>query len=167
MAKRPSSACPCTSGAPYASCCGPLHRGAPAPTCAALMRSRFAAFALGDGSYLWRTLHPEHPLRARPEAEVVRELSRARQTLRYQRLTVHDHDEAAGLVLFTAHVFEKGRRGGARASRARGDGESRSANRSFTELSEFERVEGAWRYREGMALDAPVATIEQALGRRT
>lgn len=112
------------------------------------MRSRFAAFALGDGAYLWRTLHPAHPLRARPEAEVVRELSRARQRLRYQRLTVHDHDEAAGLVLFTAHVFEKGR------------------DRSFTELSQFERVEGAWRYREGMAVEAPVATIGELLERR-
>ncbi|MCB9595447.1 MAG: hypothetical protein H6719_22190 [Sandaracinaceae bacterium] len=150
MAKRVAAkACPCTSGAAYADCCAPFHRGAEATTADRLMRSRFAAFALGDGAYLWRTLHPTHPLRSRPEAEVVRELSRAKQTLRYQRLTVHDHDEDGdrARVLFTAHVFEKGK------------------DRSFTELSEFARVDGAWRYREGLAVDAPAATIVELLER--
>ena len=145
-----SKQCPCTSGRAYAECCGPYHRGAEPPTCEALMRSRFAAFALGEGEYLWKTLHADHPLRARARVEVVRELSRARQTLRYQRLTVHDHDEDGdhGRVLFTAHVFAKGK------------------DRSFTELSDFARVDGAWRYRDGLAVDAPAATIEELLARR-
>ena len=150
MAKRAApKECPCTSGQPYAECCAPFHRGAEPPTCEALMRSRFAAFALGDGEYLWRTLHPDHPLRARARVEVVRELSRARQKLRYQRLTVHDRDEDGdrGRVLFTAHVFEKGK------------------DRSFTELSDFVRVDGAWRYLEGLAAGEPVATIEELLAR--
>lgn len=113
------------------------------------MRSRFAAFARGDGAYLWRTLHPAHPLRARPEADVVRELSRAHRTLRYQRLTVHDHDEEGerARVLFTAHVFERGR------------------DRSFTELSEFERVDAEWRYRDGLTASEPEATITAFLER--
>jgi len=141
--KRPQ-ACPCTSGAPYATCCAPYHRGDEPPDAAALMRSRFAAFARGDGAYLWRTLHPQHPLRARPEAEVVNELSRARQRLRYQRLTVHDADADGdrARVLFTAHVFEKGR------------------DRSFTELSDFERAEGGWRYRDGLASAPGPVTID-------
>lgn len=98
------------------------------------MRSRFCAFAIGDGAYLWRTLHPAHPLRARPEAEVVKELSRAKQTLRYRALEVHDAEERGdeARVLFTAHVFEKGRA------------------RPFSELSRFERIEGGWRYLDGL-----------------
>lgn len=104
----------------------------------ALMRSRFAAFAMGDGEYLVRTLHPDHPSMAEPRPKLVRELSRARQTLRYRRLEVHDHsvDGERARVLFTAHVFSRGR------------------DRSFTELSSFERRAGAWRYVDGVTRSA-------------
>lgn len=51
--------CPCLSGDTYADCCGRLHRGdAEAPTAERLMRSRYAAFAVGDADYLLRTWHP-------------------------------------------------------------------------------------------------------------
>ena len=50
--------CPCSSGLPYDSCCGPFHRGQPAPTAERLMRSRYSAFALRDTAYLLRTWHP-------------------------------------------------------------------------------------------------------------
>ncbi|RDV46301.1 hypothetical protein DOE76_03940 [Leifsonia sp. ku-ls] len=53
-----SSRCPCLSGETYDACCGPLHRGEPAPTAERLMRSRFSAFALGDADYLLRSWHP-------------------------------------------------------------------------------------------------------------
>ncbi len=52
-----SSRCPCLSGESYDACCGPLHRGEPAPTAERLMRSRFSAFALGDAAYLLRSWH--------------------------------------------------------------------------------------------------------------
>jgi SEC-C motif domain protein len=48
----------------FDSCCLPLHRGErQADTPEQLMRSRYSAFAVGDGDYLWRTWHP----RTRPE----------------------------------------------------------------------------------------------------
>lgn len=51
-------ACPCGGGA-YAACCGPAHEGRMWPDSAeALMRSRYAAYALGMGDYVWRTWHP-------------------------------------------------------------------------------------------------------------
>ncbi|MFK3670042.1 YchJ family protein [Leifsonia aquatica] len=53
-----SERCPCLSGQTYDECCGPLHRGEPAPTAERLMRSRFSAFALGDAPYLLRSWHP-------------------------------------------------------------------------------------------------------------
>jgi uncharacterized protein YchJ len=51
-------ACPCGLGEDYASCCGRLHTGAPAPTAESLMRSRYSAFAVADAGYLLRTWHP-------------------------------------------------------------------------------------------------------------
>jgi SEC-C motif domain protein len=58
--------CPCLSGETYGACCGRYHRGlrAPggagpvAPTAEALMRSRYAAFVVGDAEYLLATWHP-------------------------------------------------------------------------------------------------------------
>src|SRR5690606_6815057 len=54
-----SERCPCGSGRAYDGCCGPLHDGAPAPTAEALMRSRFAAFALGLDAYVLASWHPD------------------------------------------------------------------------------------------------------------
>jgi SEC-C motif-containing protein len=56
--------CPCGSGASYDACCGRLHRGAArAETPEELMRSRYAAYAVGDTDYVFRTWHP----RTRPD----------------------------------------------------------------------------------------------------
>ncbi|HEV7173757.1 YchJ family protein [Pedococcus sp.] len=52
-------ACPCGRGASYTGCCGPLHEGQrAASTAEELMRSRYAAYVVGDTSYLLRTWHP-------------------------------------------------------------------------------------------------------------
>lgn len=51
--------CPCGSGTSYDACCGRLHRGAAAAaTAEELMRSRYAAYAVGDTDYVFRTWHP-------------------------------------------------------------------------------------------------------------
>ena len=56
--------CPCGSRTPYDACCGRLHRGAAlAETPEELMRSRYAAYAVGDVDYVFRTWHP----RTRPD----------------------------------------------------------------------------------------------------
>ena len=55
--------CPCGS-AEYRTCCAPLHEGVrQAETAGELMRSRYAAYALGLDDYVFRTWHP----RTRPE----------------------------------------------------------------------------------------------------
>jgi len=134
------TACPCGSGAPYAACCAPLHRGErEAPDASALMRSRYAAFATKDVGYLWRTLHADHDDSARPEEQVIRELREACSTNRYLGLRVVDAREpgADGIarVLFVAKVFRKGR------------------DLSFVEASDFARdgEAQAWRYLRGDA----------------
>lgn len=49
--------CPCGSGLAYSRCCATWHRGAPAPTAEALMRSRYSAYVLGLDDYLLATWH--------------------------------------------------------------------------------------------------------------
>jgi SEC-C motif domain protein len=57
--------CPCGSGERYDECCGRLHRrAAEAQTAEELMRSRYAAYAVGELDHVFRTWHP----RTRPEA---------------------------------------------------------------------------------------------------
>ena len=129
--------CPCTSGELYARCCAPYHLGvAEADTPTALMRSRFAAFARADVDYVYRTLHPDHPDRAAPEAAVRRALAEGARAHRYMGLTVLDargpDEEGVAQVLFHARIFEKGR------------------DRSFTECSDFARHGGGWRYLRGV-----------------
>ena len=52
------SNCPCGSGLSYAHCCAPLHQGQNATNAAALMRSRYCAYALGEIDYLVSTTLP-------------------------------------------------------------------------------------------------------------
>ena len=56
--RRSDDSCPCGSGRRYEECCGPWHAGAPAPDALSLMRSRYAAFVLGNEPYLLATWHP-------------------------------------------------------------------------------------------------------------
>ncbi|MGE3953715.1 MAG: YchJ family protein [Parachlamydiales bacterium] len=53
--------CPCHSGLPYPLCCQPYHKGRPAPTPLALMRSRYSAYALRLADYIIATTHPLNP----------------------------------------------------------------------------------------------------------
>ncbi|WBU38780.1 YchJ family protein [Homoserinibacter sp. YIM 151385] len=120
------SPCPCGSGDPSASCCGPILEGAPAPTAERLMRSRFTAFALGDRAHLLRSWHPA----TRP-AEL--ELDAA---TRWRRLQIVDavgggEGDAEGVVEF-------------RASYRDGEGAG-----LLHERSRFARHEGRWVYLDG------------------
>ncbi len=97
------------------------------------MRSRYAAFALGLGDYLVKTLARRHPDRAQDERALARELSRAKDTQRFLGLTIQSarEDGDTGKVTFHARIFERGK------------------DRSFTERSTFVKEGGAWRYAHG------------------
>lgn len=116
--------CPCGLPATYQDCCGRLHRGEGAATTAErLMRSRFAAFSVGDAAYLLRTWHPAtRP----PRLDLDRRL-------RWVRLEVLEatggsvvHTE--GTVRFRAHYLDRGRPG------------------HLEEHSRFVRLDGRWVY---------------------
>src|SRR5215469_12105793 len=103
--------CPCHSGARYAECCGPLHeKKRPAATPEALMRSRYAAFALGLGQYLVDTLSSDHPDRASDAPRLVHALSRLKDTQRFLGLRIAESgvDGDRGYVVFHARIFERG-----------------------------------------------------------
>jgi len=138
--RAPARDCPCFSGKRYLACCAPFHRGEREPeTPGLLMRSRYAAFALGLGEYLLRTLAPEHDDRALPHAELVRALSDARHRQRFMGLRIlHEADAGdEGEVMFYARIFEKG------------------VDVSFVELSRFVREGNAWRYASGILVPKP------------
>lgn len=128
--------CPCGTGKPYAACCEPFHAGArEAPDPERLMRSRYSAFALGLGEYLWRTLHADHDSRARPKAQEIASLEKTFATLRYVGLEIFETRDAdadgVAQVLFCARV-----RQGAK-------------DLSFVELSDFVHDGEGWRYLQG------------------
>ena len=124
--------CPCHSGLRYSECCSRYHAGELPETPEALMRSRYAAFALGLGEYLLATLASDHPDRALPDEALVRDLSRVKERQRFLGLTIIRATESD--VLFDARIFERGK------------------DRSFAELSTFVREDGAWRYAGGHAV---------------
>jgi SEC-C motif-containing protein len=94
------------------------------------MRSRYAAFALGLGEYLVRTLADEHPDRALDADELARTLSSIRERQRFLGLRIDEAraDGDDGEVVFFARIFEKGK------------------DQSFGERSTFRREHGRWRY---------------------
>jgi SEC-C motif-containing protein len=133
----PPRDCPCHSGLRYTACCAPFHKGAhEAPTPEALMRSRYAAFALGLGDYLVRTLASSHPDLEEPREELARSLGQARAQQRFVGLRILSATTSpagdTGEVLFYARIFQRG------------------ADRSFAERSTFVQEAGAWRYQSGV-----------------
>ncbi len=128
--------CPCSSGLAYKDCCGPFHQGkALAPTCEALMRSRYAAFARKQVDYLLATSHPDLIASHGGLDAFRRDLRRSCEEHRYPGLTVVEHHQEGdlGQVLFRARVFRKG------------------ADVSFSENSDFVREGGRWLYLSGQA----------------
>lgn len=132
-------ACLCSSGVAYAVCCKPIHHGIAAPSPEALMRSRYTAFALGLGEYLYDTLASGHADRRAPRDVAAIELSRMKHHQRFLGLQIlHAEAPAAGAasgeVLFFAKVFSKGE------------------DFSFAELSHFVREDGSWKYESGLII---------------
>lgn len=120
--------CPCGTGAEYGACCGRLHGGAgPAVTAEELMRSRYAAFALGDEAYL---LHSWHPT-TRPDH--VRFVDGQRWTGLEVVSAQGGPFDAEGIVEFVASYERNGQ------------------PRELREVSRFVRHEGRWVYVDAIA----------------
>ncbi|MEZ6184377.1 MAG: YchJ family metal-binding protein [Planctomycetota bacterium] len=135
MKVSPNAPCPCHSGAKYKKCCRPFHKGTLAPSPLALMRSRFAAYALGEVEYLQDTTDPEgehfRPDRGAWAVEIAHYCKRTA----FEGLEVKDHGEDGdqGWVEFRA-ALKQG-----------------TDDLSFSERSRFTRRGGRWLYTAGVA----------------
>ena len=127
--------CPCGSGAAYADCCGPHHAGLPAPSAESLMRSRYAAYALGLGDYLALTWHPG----SRPAGADLADGGSVWRKLEILRTEAGGEGDADGAVEFKAHWQTGGRKG------------------CLHETSRFVKENGRWYYLDGDIHAAPAA----------
>ncbi|MGW6004306.1 YchJ family protein [Oerskovia enterophila] len=132
--------CPCLSGETYGACCGRFHVGlaaspgaagpdaVTAPTAEALMRSRYAAFAVGDADYLLATWHPS----TRP-ADLDLDDDVTWRRLDVVATSAGGPLDRTGVVEFVAHF---------RSTETRERG-------SLHEVSSFVREDGRWYYVDG------------------
>ncbi len=130
----PNAACPCESGNKYKRCCRPLHQGGTsAPSAEALMRSRYAAYAVGAIEYVLATTHPDGPQYEDDRVRWAADVQRFCQTTRFEGLEIlASHEEGdRGEVTFTAHLSRDGK------------------DVSFSERSSFVREDGRWLYFSG------------------
>ena len=118
--------CPCTSGKPYELCCQPYHQGKRPFTPTLLMRSRFAAFALGKVGYIMQTERLDAPSRRE-------ELRHFCQQTDFVGLQIVAETETT--VTFHAVLLQNGR------------------DASFTERSLFEKQRGRWVYVGALSLE--------------
>ncbi|MDI1362275.1 YchJ family metal-binding protein [Methylotenera sp.] len=118
--------CPCESGKPYKACCEPFHKGSPAPTAEALMRSRYTAFVLQLEDYLLSTWHPE----TRPTSLGLAE-DPPTKWLGLQIKHAENTSEITAIVEFVARY-----KIASKATR-------------LHETSQFERIDGRWYYLNG------------------
>jgi SEC-C motif-containing protein len=119
--------CPCGTGSNYGVCCGRLISGAAeARTAEELMRSRYAAYSLGELDYVFRTWHPKtRPADVSPAPGIM-----------FVGLTIDDlvaggTDDDLGVVEFTARL------------------RTPQGNDEMHERSRFSRRAGHWVYVDG------------------
>lgn len=130
MKRRRNSPCPCHSGRKAKGCCAPIIAGGLANSPVSLMRSRFAAYASGSVRHIISTTHPDSPHHQADTATWMTDIQRFCDTVDFVGLTIHTHSETGdtGHVHFTAHL------------------EAEGSDRSFSEHSRFQRLEGRWLY---------------------
>lgn len=123
----PRMTCPCGTGTAYDACCGRLHRGAAqAATAEELMRSRYAAYAVGDLDHVFRTWHP----RTRPD-DLALDPGLTWTGLEIVDVVAGGPDDDEGVVEFRARFSTGGTESG------------------LHERSRFQRRGGRWIYVDG------------------
>lgn len=97
-------ACPCGSGQQYTHCCLPFHTQQQKPiTCEQLMRSRYSAFILRLGDYLFNTYHPDYIGNL-----TIEQLSEKSLDWRSLQIISAESLEKSGTVEFKAWYMEEG-----------------------------------------------------------
>ena len=136
---KPNDPCPCCSEKTFAKCCDPFLSGKRIPkTPKQLMRSRFAAYAIGDhGQYLMETWHPAY--------------SRGNTA---NSLSMKTHDWRSLKVL---QAGQEGDRGGVEFVADYVD--PKGVLQRHHEISVFVRHKGRWFYTDGKVDVRPVEPV--------
>jgi SEC-C motif-containing protein len=139
--------CPCSSGAAYADCCGPLLAGkSPAATAEALMRSRYTAYVRNDAAYLLHTLFPRKRAGFDGPALLAWNAQTVWTGLRILATDQGGVGDASGVVEFIASYVRDELPG------------------EIHEVSRFRRKDGHWFYVDGRLDDAPEPVQPAAAG---
>ena len=126
-----SENCPCHSDQTYADCCQPVHLGKIRPSPTQLMRSRYAAYALGNVRYILQTERPDPPRTAKEQAAQRRSLKQFCENTQFLGLQILDEamlDDKQATVTFHATLLQNGQ------------------DASFMERSLFALRNGRWVY---------------------
>lgn len=126
--------CPCKSGNSYSACCQKYHQGWLPENALILMRSRYAAYALGLIEYIMCTTHPLHPAKKKAPRKWRQEILDFSTKTTFSHLTILDFIDGANeaFVTFKAELSQNGK------------------DCSFTEKSRFLKEKGRWLYVEGV-----------------
>jgi len=122
--------CPCHSKKKYKDCCEPYHKGGNAPTAEELMRSRYAAFALGLVDYVIDTTDPKGNKYKPVRAIWTQELETFCQTTQFLGLEIMS--AAENMVVFRVNLVQSGKPS------------------PYIERSIFTCPNGRWLYYDGM-----------------
>jgi len=141
------SICPCGSGQDLANCCGQYHDGAAAPTAEALMRSRYSAYALGNGAYLEKTLSTDQKADFNAEEVEANATHTKWQGLEIRQTSGGGEKDEKGTVEFVARY--------------------REGNQSAVhhELAFFKREEGKWVFADCQMNPKGEQRVVQKVGR--
>ena len=120
--------CPCQSSQEYNTCCGQYHNGKQtAPTAEALMRSRYSAYALQLGRYLFKTWHKA----TRPSLQsLLQENDTQWLSLKIIMTEQGMSQDDTGIVAFIATYLQQNK------------------IEQLSETSRFEKTQGKWVYVE-------------------
>lgn len=125
--------CPCHSLRDYNACCAPYHNGQhAAPTAEILMRSRYSAYSLALGRYLFKTWHKS----TRPTLQSLLEYNNDTEwvALKIVKTEQGMRQDDTGIVAFVASYSRQ------------------NQLHQMRETSQFERVNGKWVYVNALAL---------------
>ena len=136
-----NQACPCGSGAPFATCCEPIITGTrESETAEELLRARYSAFVIGTVDFIVASTHS----RTRKEIDMafIREWS---QTSTWRGLQIFETkmvNENKTYISFEAQYTQNGQ------------------DQNHREKSLFEREDGQWRFVTGDELKNPTVRYE-------
>lgn len=123
--------CPCGTGSELSSCCEPYIGGELKPdTPEALMRSRYTAYELAETSYITQTHH--HRTRHEIDEKATQEWAERCDWLELKILDAPPPEGDKGQVEFMARYDDP-----------------KGVVRNHHEISQFERVDGAWYFVAG------------------